>query len=236
MRGFNFFYPNLSTSLKNFFQPSQNLLNIESGTGEASTVPTQNSFYPVQQQTEEKIKEYNVVPSKNFINESYFLYDKSGLMKESYITAINKKVSLYGSTSYFDRKTENEILKIVSPENSLEFLVDKDTVRNNLSFQLVSISGAVPTLKNKKIHNLSLTKLGRKRKLPMLEPIETVIIRAQQNFEVAGGLNPVQTEIEDDRIFNMLKKHKDVIYKLTPIVILFPASIQNDTRQVFYHM
>ena len=162
MRGFNFFYPNLSTSLKNFFQPSQNLLNIESGTEETSTVPTQYSFYPVQQQIEEKIKEYNAVPSKNFINESYFLYDKSGLIKESYITAINKKVSLYGSTSYFDRKTENEILKLVSPENSLKFLVDKDTVRNNLSFQLASISGGVPTLKDKKIHDLSLTKLGRK--------------------------------------------------------------------------
>ena len=67
----------------------------------------------------------------------------------------------------------------------------------------------------------------------MKEPIETVIIRAQQNFEVAGGLNPVQIEIEDDRVLNMLKKHKNVIYKLTPIGILFPASIQNDTRQVF---
>ena len=67
----------------------------------------------------------------------------------------------------------------------------------------------------------------------MLEPIETVILRAQQNFEVAGGLNPVQIETEDDRVLNMLKKHKNVIYKLTPIGILFPASIQNDARQVF---
>ena len=54
VRGFNFFYPNLSTSLKNFFQPSQNLLNIESGTEEASTVPTQYSFYPTQQQKNQK--------------------------------------------------------------------------------------------------------------------------------------------------------------------------------------
>ena len=66
-----------------------------------------------QQQIEEKIKEYDTVPSKNFINESYFLCDKSGLIKESCITAINKKVSLFESTSYFDRKAENEILKLV---------------------------------------------------------------------------------------------------------------------------
>ena len=47
----------------------------------------------------------------------------------------------------------------------------------------------------------------------MQEPIETVIIRAQQSLEVAGGLNPVQIETEGDRILNMLKKHKNVIYK-----------------------
>ena len=34
----------------------------------------------------------------------------------------------------------------------------------------------------------------------MTEPIETVIIRAQQNFKIAGGLNPVQIEIDHDRI------------------------------------
>ena len=41
----------------------------------------------------------------------------------------------------------------------------------------------------------------------MAEPIETVIIRAQQNFEIAGGLNPVQIEIEDNRVLNIFKKH-----------------------------
>ena len=37
----------------------------------------------------------------------------------------------------------------------------------------------------------------------MSKPIETVIIRAQQNFDVVGGLNPIQIEIEDDRIINI---------------------------------
>ena len=34
----------------------------------------------------------------------------------------------------------------------------------------------------------------------MTEPVETTIICAQQNFEVAGGLNI------DDRVLNKLKK------------------------------
>ena len=67
----------------------------------------------------------------------------------------------------------------------------------------------------------------------MQEPIEMVIIRAQQKFEIAGGLNPIQIEIEDDRIMNMLKKHKNVVYKLTLLETLFQESIKNNTGQVF---
>ena len=64
----------------------------------------------------------------------------------------------------------------------------------------------------------------------MAEPIETVIIRAQQRFEIASGLNPVQIEIEDDRILNILRKYKNVRYKLTLLGLLFPASIKIDTE------
>ena len=67
----------------------------------------------------------------------------------------------------------------------------------------------------------------------MAQPIETIVIRAQQNFDIAGGLNPIQIEIEDDRILNILKKYKNVLYKITPLSLLFPASIKNDTKQIF---
>ena len=67
----------------------------------------------------------------------------------------------------------------------------------------------------------------------MSEPIETIIIRAQQDFDVFRGLNPMQIEIKDDRIINMLKKYKNVVYKITPLGILFPAAVTNDTSQIF---
>ena len=54
-----------------------------------------------------------------------------------------------------------------------------------------------------------MTKIG-KRKIQVPEPIETITIRAQQCFGIAGGLNPFQTEIEDDRVLNMLKNMKMV--------------------------
>ena len=78
------------------------------------------------------------------------MYDKNDLIKETYITALNKKISIYGSISYFNKKTENEIFKIISPENLLKFFVKKNTNRDSLSFQLTSISGNLPTLTDKK--------------------------------------------------------------------------------------
>ena len=67
----------------------------------------------------------------------------------------------------------------------------------------------------------------------MAEPVKTIITGAQQNFEVAGGLNPVHIKIEDDRVLNELKKYKNPAYKLTPLGIFFPTSVKNDTEQIF---
>ena len=88
----------------------------------------------------------------------------------------------------------------------MKFLVNKDTNKDSLNVQLISISGNLSALKDKKTYNLSLTRIGRKRKLPMQEPIETVIIRAQQKFEIAGGLNSIQIEIEEDTVVNISQK------------------------------
>ena len=60
--------------------------------------------------------------------------------------ALNKKISIYGSISYFSKKTENEIFKIVSPEELLKFYVDKDAAKHSFSFQLTNISGDIPKL------------------------------------------------------------------------------------------
>ena len=206
MRGFSFVFPKASTKLKKHLPPSKNLLNIASGTEEVDNVLTQNDYFPIQKDIKDKIDEYNLVPEKNFVNESYFLYDKSNLILDTFITALNKNISIYDSFSYFVGKAPNEMPTLIAAEYLLTFLVEKDTIRNNLSFQLTNISGNIPKIKESKIYNFSITRLGRKRKLPMQEPIETIIVRAQQNFDIVGGLNPIKIEIEDDRILNALKK------------------------------
>ena len=72
-----------------------------------------------------------------------------------------------------------------------------------------------------------------KKEKNIQEPIETIIIKAQQNFDIDGGLNPIEIEIKGDTITNLLKIYKNVVYKITPLGILFLASIPNDTSQIF---
>ena len=155
------------------------------------------------------------------------------MIEQTFITEINKLISVYGSVSYFDKKSLIEIVQIVSFNNPLRFSMVEDIVKNTLNFQLTKIDVTLQLLNNKKIHNFSFIKVGSKRKLKtMCESIETIIVREQQKFDVYDVLNPIKIPINDDRILDILKKHKNVYYKLTPIGILFPSSITNDRKQI----
>ena len=72
-------------------EPSQGLINKETGTKQTSSVPTQAHFPPCQKALEDAIKNSKNVPVVYCINEMLFLYDESDLKKETFITALNKK-------------------------------------------------------------------------------------------------------------------------------------------------
>ena len=122
------------------------------------------------------------------INESFFLYDKSNLIKK---TAINKQLSLYGSFSYFSGKTSIKNLKLIDVINSLKFLIKKKSLKDNLKLQIAYADGSDVKTEDQKIHDFSITKLRKRKKKMLSEPIET------------------------------------------PIGLLFPASIKNDTTHIF---
>ena len=67
----------------------------------------------------------------------------------------------------------------------------------------------------------------------MPKPTETGIICTQRSFEIAGGLNPVNIEIDDGMVLNILKIYKNVRYRLTPLGLLFSASEKNNSEQIF---
>ena len=113
-----------------------------------------------QKKIEKKIAEYNAVPVKTFINESYFLYDKSFLIKKAFVTAINKTMSIYGSFSHFFGKTTEKEIKLLDASNFLKFFIERKVLKKDLKFQLAYISEKNTKIKDNKIHNFSITRLG----------------------------------------------------------------------------
>ena len=85
---------------------------------------------------------------------------------------------------------------------------------------------------DQKIHNFSITRLRKRQKNMFSTAIDTIIIRAQQDFDVVRGLNPIQVEIKDKRIINGLTKYKNAAYKITPLGLVFPGSITNNTNHL----
>ena len=229
IRGFEFTFADSKDPIKSLITPSSELMNKVSETEEGPAA-SKESFNPQEKPIRVATENYKNKLLVNYINESSFLYDKSDLIKETYIIEVNRKVLIYGSISYFNKKTENEIFRIVSPETYLKFHVERNVIKNNLTFQLTSVSEPLSKLKDKRIYNFSLTQIDEKRQRQMAKPIETVIIHGQQKFEIENGLNAVEIEINDNKFLNILKKQKNVKYRLTPLGMLFPASVKNDTE------
>ena len=109
--------------------------------------------------------------------------------------------------------------------------MEKKSLKENLKLQIAHVNGSEVKTNDKKIHDFSITKLGKRKKSMLPEPIETVIIRAQQDFDVVGRLNPIQIQISDDTVLNLLKIYKNVAYKIITIRILFPET--NNTNFIF---
>ena len=83
-----------------------------------------------------KIEEYQKILKLNFINESFFLYDKSNIIKKTLISALNKQLSIYGSFSYFSGSALIKNLKLLDVSHPLKFLLEKKALKKDLNFKL----------------------------------------------------------------------------------------------------
>ena len=104
MDGFKFSFPKIKSAISDILNPTKNLLNIENELEEASNSLNSEPFSHTKKTIDNKIAQYNNFPTKDFVNESYFLYDRSFLIKRTSITARNKTIFLYGSFSHFSGK------------------------------------------------------------------------------------------------------------------------------------
>ena len=70
----------MPSNLRSILNPQVGLINVENGLEGADNNLNSDLFNPAKKK---KIAEYIAIPTKRFINESYFLYDKSNLIKKN---------------------------------------------------------------------------------------------------------------------------------------------------------
>ena len=109
-------------------------LNVESGIKQVENSLNEALFYENKKNIKEKIAKYIAIPTKNFINESYFLCDKSNLIKKTFAAVVNKQLSLYGSFSYFSGKRAATNVKLLTSSNFLKFLIEKKSLKKKKNY------------------------------------------------------------------------------------------------------
>ena len=109
INGFKFVFSG-DEFLKKLITLPPDLINKPRGTDEEMFAAPKEIFkLPQEKLVETALRNYREKLTTNFVNESYFLYDKSDLVKEAYITVSNKKILIYGSISYFNKKKQQKM-------------------------------------------------------------------------------------------------------------------------------
>ena len=112
-------------------------------------------------------------PTK-FFNKSFFLYDKSNIVKKSFLTEINKFLSIFGSIT-FSGHVKNNLLPISSSEKPIEFFLEANNLKDLLELQLTKIDGTFLQTKDKKLHEFFIVQIGKKRN--MQKPLDSLFVR-----------------------------------------------------------
>ena len=85
----------------------------------------------------------------NFFQESYFLYDRSNLVKQSFVNEINRFLPIYCSASYFSEKSEEKIA-LFPPKNSKNIYIEKNAKKEEINLEIVKVSDEKAEIIDKK--------------------------------------------------------------------------------------
>ena len=185
-----------------------------------------------------ELKDFNLETLKTAHEHSYFLYDNNSLIRESFVTELNKKIYLIGSITFYEEVNETGKSFLVTSRTKLKFNVKENNVAENFNFNLshTNASGKI-LLKKDEIHNLmiiateKLTRVGQKRK--MFELIDTVIVKALQSYDKYSTLNPLEIDLNSNYLSKIIHDYKGFTFEVRLINVLFSASLEDEMQNIF---
>ena len=183
---------------------------------------------------DDELKDINIEVAKTSYEHSYFLYDSNSLIRETFVSELNKRVYLIGSISFYEEVNETGKSFLIRNETKLKFDARKNCVIDNFNFNLThtNLSGKI-NLKKEEIQNLmiigteKLTESGQKRK--MVEILDTVIVKALQSYDKYSTLNPLEINLNSNYLSKIIHDYKGFTFEERLINVLFSSSIEKDT-------
>ena len=187
---------------------------------------------------DDELKDINIEVAKTSYEHSYFLYDNNSLIRENFVSELNKRVYLIGSISFYEEINETGKSFLIRNETKLKFDVKKNQVIENFNFNLshTNASGKI-LLKTDEIQNPmiigteKLTRNGQKRK--MVEVIDTIIVKALQSYDKYSTLNPLEINLNSNYLSKIIHDYKGFTFEVRLINVLFSSSLENDTQNIF---
>ena len=185
---------------------------------------------------DDKVKDIKAIKLSR--EHSYFLYDNKSLIRETFVTELNKKIYLIGSISFYDKENSDGKSFLVRSDTKLKFGFKENQVVENLIFNLSHTNeSAKILLKDDNIHNLllisteKLTRVGQKKK--MVEIVDKILVKALQNYDKYTTLNPLEVNLNSNYLSKIIHDYKGYIFEVRLINVLFSSNITNDTQNIF---
>ena len=175
-----------------------------------------------------------VTPSQN----SYFLYDNQSMIRDTFISELQKQVYLIGGISFFDKVDESGKMFLIEPIDKMKFDIRKNKQISYFDFNL-STTRASETIDyiKKEINNImiiateKLSKVGQKRK--MTEIVETILVKALQIYDRYTVINPIEIDLRSNYLNEKINDYKGFTFEVILRNVLFSSSITNDTQNIF---
>ena len=86
-------------------------------------------------------KSLKVIKENDSIQRSFFLYDRSNIVKKTFVSELNDFLPLMCSFSYFGKTKDIRNINLISPKNAHKFYIEKYAIREKLDFQLKHLNG-----------------------------------------------------------------------------------------------
>ena len=167
---------------------------------------------------------------------AFSLYENLNIIKETYVSELNKKVSLLGGVWYYVKADSADgKVELITPRNKLKLNVKQNVSLSDLSLSIAPVIASQKlNLRERKIKNLLIiSTFSKTRKRKMREILDTIMIKALQKFENYTVLNPIDIDIRSNYMTEQIDDFKYCVYQVMIKNLLFSANIVNNTQQIF---